>query len=93
MENIEYTNLNIRTNKNVKVRAEKIFNELGMNMTTAINLFLNSTIRENGIPFSLKLNTPNATTRAALEEADRIAYDKQVKGCKNRKNLRDFLDV
>ena len=93
MENIEYTNLNIRTNKNVKVRAEKIFNELGMNMTTAINLFLNSTIRENGIPFSLKLNEPNAATRAALEEADRIAYDKQVKGCKNRKNLRDFLDV
>ena len=34
------TNLNIRTDKEVKNQAEKIFNALGMNMTTAVNLFL-----------------------------------------------------
>ena len=53
---MESTNLNIRTDKEVKLAAEKIFEELGLNMTTAINMFLRQTIRENGIPFSLKLN-------------------------------------
>ena len=51
---MESTNLNIRTDKNVKVAAEKIFEELGLNMTTAINIFLRQTIRSNGIPFGLK---------------------------------------
>ena len=50
------TNLNIRTEKDVKDAAEQIFNELGLNMTTAINIFLRQTIRSNGIPFELKLN-------------------------------------
>ena len=49
------TNLNIRTDKEMKERAEAIFFELGLNMTTAINIFLRTTIRENGIPFALQL--------------------------------------
>ena len=53
---MESTNLNIRTDKEIKLAAEKIFEELGLNMTTAINMFLRQTIRENGIPFSLKLS-------------------------------------
>ena len=56
------TNLNIRTEKDVKDAAEQIFNELGLNMTTAINIFLRQTIRSNGIQFELKLNTPNEKT-------------------------------
>ncbi|MGP1494560.1 MAG: type II toxin-antitoxin system RelB/DinJ family antitoxin, partial [Streptobacillus sp.] len=34
------TNLNIRTDKDIKDQAEVIFSELGLNMTTAINMFL-----------------------------------------------------
>lgn len=48
-------------------------------MTTAINIFLRTTIRENGIPFSLKLEAPNDTTIAAIEEGRRIASDPSVK--------------
>ena len=62
------TNLNIRTDKAIKEQAEQIFNELGLNMTTAINLFLRTAIREHGIPFELKLDVPNDTTAAAIEE-------------------------
>ena len=62
------TNLNIRTDKEIKDQAEVIFSELGLNMTTAINVFLRTTIRENGIPFELKLDVPNSTTAAAIEE-------------------------
>ncbi|WP_156026581.1 type II toxin-antitoxin system RelB/DinJ family antitoxin, partial [Mageeibacillus indolicus] len=55
----------MRTDKEIKEQADKIFSELGLNMTTAINIFLRTTIRENGIPFSLKLEVPNDTTIAA----------------------------
>ena len=65
-------NLNIRTDKVVKEQAEEIFNALGLNMTTAINMFLRTAIREHGIPFDLKLDVPNDTTIAAIEEGRRI---------------------
>ena len=51
------TNLNIRTDKEIKDQADAIFNELGLNMTTAINVFLRAVIREHGIPFSLTLSS------------------------------------
>lgn len=69
------TNLNIRTDKMIKEQAEEIFNELGLNMTTAINMFLRTTIREHGIPFELKLNVPSDTTAAAIEEGRRMMQD------------------
>ena len=90
---MDSVNLNIRTDKEVKLQAEKIFEELGMNMTTAINVFLRQTIRENGIPFSLKLDTPNAVTAAAIEEGRKLARDKNAKGYSNMDDLRVALEV
>ena len=87
------TNLNIRTDKEIKDQAEHIFSELGLNMTTAINVFLRTTIRENGIPFELKLDIPNAATSAAIKEGKKIASDKKVKGYSNMKDLRKALEV
>lgn len=69
------TNLNIRTDKAIKEQAEQIFTELGLNMTTAVNMFLRTTIREHGIPFELKLETPDETTAAAIEEGRRLIAD------------------
>lgn len=62
------TNLNIRMDKEIKDPAEEIFNELGLNMTTAINVFLRASIRVHGIPFDLKLDVPQETTSAESEE-------------------------
>lgn len=61
------TNLKIRTNKEIKEQAEVIFSKLGLNMSTAINMFLRTAIRENGIPFNLTLDTPNSITLKAIE--------------------------
>lgn len=69
------TNLNIRTDKDVKEQAEQLFAELGLNMTTAINLFLRTAIRKHGIPFDLYLDVPNETTVAAIEEGKRLLND------------------
>ena len=41
-------------------------------MTTAINMFLRSAIRVNGIPFDLKLDEPNEITKATIEEGRKI---------------------
>ena len=87
------TNLNIRIDKDVKEQADRIFSELGLNMTTAINMFLRTAIRENGIPFSLKLDTPNEVTAAAIEEGRRIAYDSSVKGYTNMDDLKAALEA
>ena len=86
------TNLNIRTDKSIKEQSEEIFKELGLTLSTAINMFLKATIRENGIPFDLKLNTPNKETKEAIEEGRRIAIDNNVEGYDSIEDLEKSLD-
>ena len=86
------TNLNIRTDKDVKEKAEKIFNELGLNMTSAVNIFLRTAIHERGIPFELKLDVPNETTIEAIEEGRKMASDPSSPRYSNIDELRDALE-
>ena len=87
------TNLNIRTEKEVKEKADQIFSELGLNMTTAINIFLRTAIREHGIPFSLKLDIPNEATVNAIEEGRRLTSDKSAESYSNIDELKAALDI
>lgn len=66
---MQTTNINIRTNVNLKKKAENIYNKLGLNMSMAINLFLVESVRTRSLPLSLKLDKPNETTIKALEDA------------------------
>lgn len=86
------TNLNIRTDKEIKEQAEKIFNELGLNMTTAVNMFLRTAVRENGIPFELKLDVPNETTAAVIEEGRELAADCSAKRYSSIEELKAALE-
>ena len=90
---METTNLNIRTDRDIKIAAERIFEELGLNMTTAVNIFLRQTIRENGIPFELKLDVPNDITASAIAEGRALARNKNSKGYSSMDDLRAALDV
>lgn len=87
------TNLNIRTDKEIKEAAEKIYSSLGLNMTTAINMFLRACIRESGIPFELKLDLPSDETIKAIEEGRKIAKDKKIRDYDNIDDLRKALEV
>lgn len=87
------TNLNIRTDKAIKEQAEEIFNELGLNMTTAVNMFLRTAIREHGIPFELKLEVPNDTTAAAIEEGRKMMKDPSAPRYSSMDALKEALDV
>ncbi len=81
------TNISIRLDTEIKKKAEKLFSDLGMNMTTAFNIFLRQSIREGKIPFEISLNLPNAETVSALIEAENISRDTNVKGFKNMNDL------
>ena len=61
--------MNIRIDKDIKKQAQKLFSEFGLDMTTAINMFLRQAIREQKIPFELKLNSLNVETIEALKDA------------------------
>ena len=87
------TNLNIRTDKAIKDQAEEIFNELGLNMTTAVNMFLRTAIREHGIPFELKLDVPNEKTAAAIAEGKRLLADPSAPRYSSMDALKAALDV
>lgn len=73
------TNISIRMDADLKAQAEALFNELGMNLTTAFNIFVYRSLREGGIPFKVRLEQPNKETIAAMLEAERIARDPSVK--------------
>ena len=86
-------NLNIRTEKEIKESAEIVLSQLGLTMSAAVNIFLRQVIRENGIPFELKLKEPNTETIEAIQEARLIANDKSVQGYTSIQELRVALDV
>ena len=87
------TNLNIRTEKAIKDQAESIFNELGINMTTAVNMFLRTAIREHGIPFELMLDVPNDSTAAAIEEGRKLMADQAAPRYSSMEELKAALEV
>ena len=54
--------------ENLKKTADTLLNELGLNMSSAINIYLKQIVRENGIPFEIKLDKPNAETLQAMQD-------------------------
>jgi len=64
------TNLNVRIDADLKKQSEDIFNELGLTMSTALTVFLRQTVRSKGIPFDMRLNTPNEETIAAIQDVN-----------------------
>lgn len=87
------TTVSVRTDKEVKDNAEKVLAELGLNLSTAVNMFLRQIVRENGIPFDVKLEVPNLETKAAIEEGNRLIADKNSKRYSSISELRKELDV
>jgi addiction module RelB/DinJ family antitoxin len=57
------TNINIRVDSDVKAKAQDVFSALGLDMTSAINIFLRQAIRKNGIPFELIADQPRKTPK------------------------------
>lgn len=64
-------NVTIRVDDELKKQADALFAELGMNLSTAFNIFLRQSVREQQIPFKVSKNVPNAVTLAAMDSAEK----------------------
>lgn len=73
------TDLIVPIDSNLKEQCEVLFDELGLSLSTAINVFLRQSLRVGGLPFELRMEQPNEETIAAMLEGERLAHDPNVK--------------
>ena len=64
----------------------------GLNLSTDVNIFLRQAIRTGGIPFEIKVDTPNEITAAAIAEGRRIMRDKNARGYHSMDELKAELE-
>ena len=69
---METVKINVNVDKQTKHDAEVLFEAIGMNMTTAINVFLRKAVQSRGIPFDVCVEIPNEVTVEAFKEGDAI---------------------
>ena len=72
-------NINIRMDADLKKQFESFCADMGMTMTTAFNIFAKKAVREYRIPFEIGAENPNAQTRAAIEEVQRMKADPTIR--------------
>lgn len=61
----------VRLDENVKNSAKQVYKELGIDMSTAIDVFLRQSIRSQGFPFDVTIDVPNKATLKAIDDADK----------------------
>ena len=84
---MESTNLTIRIDKDLKVKAEELFSDLGLSLSAAFNIFIKQALREQGIPFTISRDIPNNETLQAIEEVQ------MLKGNPNKKVYSSFREL
>lgn len=60
----------ISIDSEVKAKAQELFADFGMDLSTAINIFLKQSIYERSIPFTIRRELPNETTLKAMDDAE-----------------------
>ena len=68
---------NISIDAEVKKQAQELFADLGLDLSTAINIFLKKALAWHGIPFDVTREEPNEETVAAMDEFDEMLKDPQ----------------
>lgn len=72
----------ISVDPEVKAQAQELFADFGLDLSTAINIFLRQSIRENCIPFTIQREVHNADTIAAMkEDDDMVNHPEQYETC------------
>ena len=85
------TTLTIRMEEGLKAEAEEFFDEIGMNMTTAVTCFFKKCLAVGEIPFKLGAMNKHARLLAALREAEEVANDPNAPTCTDPNKLEKFL--
>lgn len=82
----------IRIDADIKKQATDLFNDLGLDMSSAVNLFLHQCVLRGGLPFSVEMPRYNQHTLDAMDEARRISRDPDVRGYTSMDDLRKALE-
>lgn len=81
----------VRIDSDIKKEATALFSSLGLDMSSAINLFLYQCVLRGGLPFSVELPKYKKETLEAMAEAMVIADDPNYKAYDNMKDLKKAL--
>ena len=82
------TTANISIDAETKAKAQALFADFGMDLSTAVNIFLRQAIYEHAIPFAITRNVPNQKTVEAMDE-----YDEMEKHPEKYKRYSTFKDA
>lgn len=82
----------IRIDSHVKKQANELFSELGMDMSSAVNIFLRQCIMRGGLPFKEEVPQYSKELLDASAEAKSISRNPHVKGYTNRNDLKKALE-
>ncbi len=67
---MESLNLNIHVDANDKKEVEQFCSSVGMNVSTAVNMFIKAVLKEQRLPFEIRSNTFDGTVYEKLKEAE-----------------------
>ena len=69
---------NIKIDPQLKQESQTLFESLGLNLSTAVNIFLRQAVREQAIPFQISAYDPNTETIEAIREVQRMKIDPNI---------------
>lgn len=82
----------VRIDADIKKEATALFSSLGLDMSSAVNLFLHQCVLRGGLPFAVEVPQYSDKTLNAMAEARRISRDPDVKGYTTMDELKAALD-
>ena len=82
----------VRIDADIKREATELFTSLGLDMSSAVNLFLHQCVLRGGLPFAVEVPQYSDKTLGAMAEARRISRDPDVKGYNSMEELKAALD-
>lgn len=82
----------IRIDADIKQQATDLFNNLGLDMSGAVNLFLHQCVLRGGLPFTVEMPSYSQRTLDAMDEARHISRNPDVKGYTSMDELRKALE-
>lgn len=82
----------IRIDTEIKAQANALFASLGLDMSSAVNLFLHQCVLRGGLPFAVEMPQYSEKTLEAMAEARRISRDPDVMGYDSMEKLKAALD-
>ena len=83
--------INVQVDAKDKEQATNILKDLGLNMSTAINMFVKQIIKTNGLPFEISNPKPSKELLEALEEGKKIIQEVRDGKRKGYSNVNEMM--